>query len=180
MASERAPRLCSECGSEMSWTDGPLKESIRGHEITVAHAPRWQCPTCGNDEMTADDADRLAKEQWARYYELTGTLRPEEIRELRTSVLGIGQAEFGRLVKVNPQTVSRWENGKAVPDEQSSLIMSLLRDIPDARRAMMERCEVSPMPASVSTSITSRISVETERKMPSRTRASAEARPVGW
>ncbi len=51
----------------------------------------------------------------------TGLL-PKEIRFLRTE-LGLTQAELGRLVGKDPQTVGRWERGETSPDQTEEMVI---------------------------------------------------------
>jgi DNA-binding transcriptional regulator YiaG len=57
-------------------------------------------------------------------------LRPQEIRFLR-KYLGYSGADFARVIGVSPETLSRWENGKAEPSRMVDLLlryMALTRD----------------------------------------------------
>ena len=50
---------CMECGKEMQFTTAPMTETYRGEKITVKGIEHYVCE-CGNDEMTATEATKLA------------------------------------------------------------------------------------------------------------------------
>jgi putative zinc finger/helix-turn-helix YgiT family protein len=132
---------CAECGAEMLETSGPFAGSIRGEQYTVSGIKRLQCPGCGNYEFNLPEAERLTSALWSLYRTAHDIPSKEEIAALRSD-LGLTQQEFGRLVEANVQTVSRWENGRVVPDARAGRLMWLLKTVPEARAAMLERCEL--------------------------------------
>ena len=63
---------CMECGKEMQFTTAPMTEIYRGEKITVKGIEHYVCE-CGNDEMTATEATKLAHalaSQYAKAHEL--------------------------------------------------------------------------------------------------------------
>ena len=56
-------RWCDECGATMRETDGPITECVRGVRVTVDGIRHWECPECGNVDMTVDAANELSKRQ---------------------------------------------------------------------------------------------------------------------
>lgn len=134
---------CLECGAEMRWTDEPITEEYRGENITVSGIGRYVCDQCGNDEMAAKDAERLARSLASEYAHARGLLSPDEIKEFRTSI-GITQKEFERMVGVSSPTVSRWESGAM---QQSKPVDNLIRAMRDHREVLydsLERAEIHP------------------------------------
>lgn len=131
---------CTECGSEMRFTSEPMKEIYRGEEFTIAGIERWTCDKCGNDVMRADEADRLGRELIDAYAVRKGLLTPREIRELRES-LGMSQKDFENLIGVSSPTVSKWETGAVQQTKPADNLMKLIRDVPQARRRMLEKTE---------------------------------------
>lgn len=138
---------CLECGAEMRWAEGPVAETYRGEEFTVDGIGRWVCDACGNDEMTAAEAERLSRGLAREYARAHGLLSPEEVRALRAS-LGLTQREFERLMGVSSPTASRWETGAVQQSMTANRLMVLLRDCPEAVERLLEVTETrSPVVA---------------------------------
>ena len=83
---------CMECGREMQFTSAPMTETYRGEKITVEGIEHYICE-CGNDEMTAVEATKLAHALAAQYAKAHELLTPSEIKHLRSD-LGLTQHEF--------------------------------------------------------------------------------------
>ena len=139
---------CLECGAEMRHERGPVTESYRGEAFTVDGIDRWVCDACGNDEMTAAEAEKLARGLAGEYARAHGLLSPDEVRALRTS-LGLRQKDFERLMGVSSPTASRWETGAVQQSVMANKLMTLLRDCPAAREQMFEMAEVHDAPDTV-------------------------------
>lgn len=69
---------CMECGREMQFTSAPMTETYRGEKITVEGIEHYICE-CGNDEMTAVEATKLAHALAAQYAKAHELLTPSEI-----------------------------------------------------------------------------------------------------
>lgn len=132
---------CAECGGEMALVSSPLTETLKDEEYTVYGISRYQCRDCGEYEIDPAEERRLSDELWRMHRQRYGILSPQEISALR-SAMGLSQAEFGRLVGANVQTISRWENGRVIPDIRANKLMVLLRDVPPAAAALCEMAEV--------------------------------------
>lgn len=130
--------ICAECGSEMRLTSEPLTEKFRGVDITVNGIKRWQCDHCGDNVMDVDVAEKFARAQIEEYAHMMGTLSPSEIFDLRKS-LGLKQKDFEKLLGVSSPTVSRWESGAVQQSKPVDNLMRLIRDVPEARRYMLEK-----------------------------------------
>lgn len=83
---------CMECGKEMQFTTAPMTETYRGEKITVKGIEHYVCE-CGNDEMTAAEATKLAHALAAQYAKAHELLSPSEIKHLRSD-LGLTQHEL--------------------------------------------------------------------------------------
>ena len=64
---------CMECGKEMQFTTAPMTEIYRGEKITVEGIGHYICE-CGNDEMTAAEATKLAHALAAQYASMQPSL----------------------------------------------------------------------------------------------------------
>ena len=122
---------CMECGKEMQFTTAPMTEIYRGEKITVEGIGHYICE-CGNDEMTAAEATKLAHALAAQYAKAHELLSPSEIKHLRSD-LGLPQHEFESLLGVSKPTSSRWENGASQQTVTANILMRLIRDVPEAR-----------------------------------------------
>ncbi|NDE17647.1 helix-turn-helix domain-containing protein [bacterium] len=70
------------------------------------------CARCGEIEVVIPNIDQLQGLIAREVALLEARLKPEEIRFLRVH-LGFSGADFARKISVEPETVSRWENGKS-------------------------------------------------------------------
>ena len=123
---------CMECGKEMQFTTAPMTEIYRGEKITVKGIEHYICE-CGNDEMTAAEATKLAHALASQYAKAHGLLSPSDIKDLRSD-LGLTQREFESLLGVSKPTASRWENGASQQSITANNLLKLIRDVPEARK----------------------------------------------
>lgn len=137
---------CAECGGELVPVNTPLTGSVNEEQYTVYGISRLECQECHEYIIEADEEERFSKELWRLYRQQHGILSAQEIADLRSS-LHLTQAEFGKMVEANAQTVCRWEKGRVVPDPRANKLMVLLRDCPEARSTMFELAEIHEAPA---------------------------------
>ena len=152
---------CAECGSEMRFTSEPMREKYKGEEFVITGIGRWVCDECDNDLMKADEADRLGRKLVDAYATRKGLLLPSEIRGLRES-LGMSQRDFEHLLGVSTPTVSRWETGAVQQSKPVDNLMRLIRDVPEARKHMLDKAEARCKHAASR----SEIGIEAERPAP--------------
>ena len=122
---------CMECGKEMQFTTAPMTDIYRGEKITVKGIEHYVCE-CGNDEMTATEATKLAHALASQYAKAHELLSPSDIKDLRSD-LGLTQHEFESLLGVSKPTASRWENGASQQSITANNLMKLIRDVPAVR-----------------------------------------------
>lgn len=122
----------------MRATDSPMTESYRGETFEVKGIERYACDACGDDMMSGDMADRLARELAAAYAHAHGLLSPTEIREVRKS-LSLRQSDFERMLGVSSPTCSRWETGSAQQSRTADRLMRVIRDVAGAAGYLMSR-----------------------------------------
>lgn len=103
---------CLECGETMKVVRGNFKDDAIGLPyVTLENIEQRRCPKCGETEIVIPNPDKLHR-ALAHYVAVkAGSLLPVEIRYLR-KWLGWSGADFAKHFEVNPETVSRWENGK--------------------------------------------------------------------
>lgn len=123
------PRLkqfaCSACGNvgTVSVEDRDFPESgLRN--VILKQVDVLRCGACGNDEVVIsrlnDVMQTLAKAVVSQPYPLRG----EEIRFLRKH-LGMTQVAFARLIGIDHTNLSKWENNRERPGEQSDRLMRM-------------------------------------------------------
>ena len=120
---------CLMCGGELYETSAPMIEEYRGERFKIDGIKRHVCRECGEDVMSAEMADRLAKELVDAYAHAHGLLTPSEIRGVRTR-FGLRQSDFERLLGVSTPTCSRWETGAVQQSRTADKLMRVIRDVP--------------------------------------------------
>ncbi|MEK7412715.1 MAG: type II toxin-antitoxin system MqsA family antitoxin [Planctomycetota bacterium] len=60
-------------------------------------------------------------------------LRKGEIRHVREH-LGVSQAVFAYMLRVNPRTLQRWEQGQNKPNDQAIVLIRLVEEHPEVLR----------------------------------------------
>jgi putative zinc finger/helix-turn-helix YgiT family protein len=83
------------------------------------------CPKCGETYTGIPAIERLHRVLAAALIRKKRRLAPEEIRFLRKS-LGWSGVDFAKHMGATPETVSRWENGKAPMGAQADRLLRLL------------------------------------------------------
>jgi putative zinc finger/helix-turn-helix YgiT family protein len=129
---------CSECGSQLRWTDGPITEKVRGVSVTVDGIGHYACEKCGNTVMDIRSAEFLAKRQAQEVAKEKGLLSPEEIKGIRKS-LGLKQHDFETLIGVSSPTASRWETGAMLPSKTTDTLIRVLAEFPEVVEFLSSR-----------------------------------------
>jgi putative zinc finger/helix-turn-helix YgiT family protein len=83
------------------------------------------CERCGETYTSIPDIEELHRQIVAAVIRKKGRLAPAEIRFLR-KWLGWSGVDFARRTGTKPETVSRWENGKASMSPQADRLVRLL------------------------------------------------------
>ncbi len=105
---------CLQCGN-------PTKSKKRDHyhftesglrNIYLNGVVEHSCGKCGEVEVAIPNIESLQGLIARDVALLRSRLKPEEIRFLRVH-LGFSGTDFARKISVEPETVSRWENGKS-------------------------------------------------------------------
>ncbi len=112
-----------ECGTEMK----SRKENYRYTEsgldnVILLGVEVRRCRSCGRSEVVLPRLEELHRTIARTVATGSSPLRPQEIRFLR-KYLGYSGADFARVIGVSPETLSRWENGKAEPSRMVDLLL---------------------------------------------------------
>lgn len=120
---------CPACGTMMKATRGSLRTPVGGEEIAVRHVAHFKCPKCGEQVLSYTQARRFEEDALALYRKKYGLLSGDEIRALRDHH-GLTQVELARLLRLGPNTISRWEAGRNVQTAALDVLLRLIRDLP--------------------------------------------------
>lgn len=108
---------------------GRLTLPVNGEEIAVPSATHLRCPKCHEVVLRYQDARRLGEDAIAVYRRKHGLLSASEMRAIRER-FELTQAEFGSLLRLGANTLSRWESGRNVQTEAMDTLLRLIRDVP--------------------------------------------------
>ena len=117
---------CPTCGTMMRERRALLRTSVNGEDVSVPDVSHLRCPKCGEVVLQVRHLNQSALDRYRRKY---GLLASGEIRSLRQR-LGLTQVEFGRLVRLGSNTISRWESGRNVQTAAMDVLLRLVRDLP--------------------------------------------------
>ena len=108
---------------------GKLRLPVNGEEMTVPSAVHLACPKCHEIVLLLPHARRLSEDAIALYRRKHGLLSADQIRAIRER-FDLTQAEFGRLLRLGANTLSRWESGRNAQTEAMDTLLRLIRDVP--------------------------------------------------
>jgi putative zinc finger/helix-turn-helix YgiT family protein len=117
---------------------GQLSLPVNGEEIAVPAALHLRCPSCREVVLRHEDARRLSEDAIARYRRKHGLLSAGEMRAIRER-FKLTQAEFGALLRLGANTLSRWESGRNVQTEAMDTLLRLIRDVPGSIEYLRHR-----------------------------------------
>ena len=120
---------CPTCGTMMKGTRGSLHTPVNGEDVAVRSVPHFKCSKCGEQVLTYTQARRFEQDAIAIYREKYGLLSGDEIRAIREHHR-LTQVELARLVRLGPNTISRWEAGRNVQTAALDVLLRLIRDLP--------------------------------------------------
>jgi YgiT-type zinc finger domain-containing protein len=102
---------CSQCGKRTKPRRGNFPYKLIGTPVVLKNAQSVECQRCGMRELAIRDKRRLMD---AIAFAMAGQpwrLRGSDVRFLR-DYLGMTGLAFGKLVQVEPETLSRWEHDR--------------------------------------------------------------------
>jgi putative zinc finger/helix-turn-helix YgiT family protein len=132
-------KRCTTCEQgRLERIDQEQNVSIGGRKFTGAVRAE-RCRHCGAEFF---DAPELESFEEAVAYEIAqdGPLGGETLRYLRTAGLGMRAGELARLLDVEPETLSRWENGKlTVPRVPWATVAAMVIERREGKHATVDR-----------------------------------------
>ena len=120
---------CPACGAARVEKRGKLTLPVNGEEIAVPTALHLRCSKCHEFVLRYEDARRLSEEAIAIYRRKHGLLSASEMRAIRER-FKLTQAQFGTLLRLGANTLSRWESSRNVQTEAMDTLLRLIRDVP--------------------------------------------------
>jgi DNA-binding transcriptional regulator YiaG len=124
-------RKCAECGKPMAHRGYMHEEKVGKNSVTDATAFAWQCPGCGEVDMTLDEL--------AGYQRRAAAIVLREAKDIEGAVkyarkaIGMKQSELAERLGVATETLSRYETGAAeVPPGVRLAIVAVLEGVENA------------------------------------------------
>lgn len=120
---KRSGAACPVCGSAANVVRErrPVKY---GRRTVCIDDEMMECGECGERFYVGDQLD-ATEDRVRKQVRREGGILPFEIAALRQR-LALRQTELEELLGVAPKTVSRWENGRVVPDRTTTLLLRAL------------------------------------------------------
>lgn len=115
---------CSNCGADARIVRGPYDLKGMGIPAVVVNMERAHCKKCGNVDPIIAHFDDLMRTVALAVVCSPSRLRGHEVRFLR-KYMGKTAEEFGRLLKVDKTTISKWENDHDRVGDQSDRLIRL-------------------------------------------------------
>lgn len=135
---------CVECGSEMMTGKAHHEFFVSGVRV-VGSLPSATCPQCGAGAVEDDSVRALelsAADALARRGVRTG-----EVFKFMRKALGLRAADLGKLIDIDPTTISRWECGHQDPDIRAfALLAEMVADQIHGRTETRDRLEALTRP----------------------------------
>ena len=117
---------CLECGGKMKIGTENYKYDASGLPgITLVDVEVARCAECGEIEVTIPNIEGLHRALAMAISHKRERVTPKEVRFLR-KYLGLSGADFADHIGVAPETVSRWETGKAAMSGTAERYLRLL------------------------------------------------------
>lgn len=127
MAEVRRRAKCAQCGGteiEAVTIDHPYDESgLPG--VTLHGISADRCLACGSTRVRIPNIEGLHRALALFLLRKTWRLSGPEVRFLR-KYIGLSGADFAKRIGAEPETVSRWENGKQPIGAQAERLLRLL------------------------------------------------------
>jgi putative transcriptional regulator len=134
-----ASNKCSNCGKKAKVRRGNYRYDQIGALVLLKNVQIADCVACGKREPILRGKKRLMDEIAFAVASQPWKLRGSDVRYLR-KYLGMSGMAFGRLVQVEPETLSRWENDQQDIGKNSDRLIRfvVLSKCPGLRKHMEE------------------------------------------
>lgn len=122
---------CPQYGNIMEQRQSPLSYPVHGEDIEVPDARHLGCSRCAEVVFSLDQANAWSKAAMQRYRDKHDLLSAAEIRALREHV-GLSQSELAALLRLDADTLARWESDRQSQTAALDLLLRMIRDMPGA------------------------------------------------
>ena len=122
---------CPSCGTMLKEKNSTLSLPVNGEDIRVKNSPHLSCPKCREKVLNAEHARHLQRAAVDAYRKKYKLLSAEEIHALRER-FRLTQAELAKILRLGPNTISRWESGRNAQTAAMDVLLRLIRDIPES------------------------------------------------
>ena len=128
---------CSGCGKKAKARRANYRYDEIGAPVVLKNAQISECAACGTREPIVRDKKRLMDAITFAVASQPWKLRGADVRFLR-KYLGMTGLAFGKLVQVEPETLSRWENDQQDIGKNSDRLIRfvVVSKSPDLRKNM--------------------------------------------
>jgi DNA-binding transcriptional regulator YiaG len=133
---------CHRCGKS-------TKRVTVDHQVTVGGTrflgklPARACPACNDEPLVALDDLVAFEHAVAQSLARHGPVNGETLRSMRKSI-PLSATALAALLRVAPETISRWETGEREVDRAAWLVVRGLTLDPDATRAIADVADTPP------------------------------------
>ncbi|MDN5882714.1 MAG: type II toxin-antitoxin system MqsA family antitoxin, partial [Nitrosospira sp.] len=127
-------RVCASCGTAgMVLDTRDIPHTYKGRTNVVKGISGHYCPTCGEMELagTGPDAERLSQEGLAFVKKVNAELADASFISHVRQLLGLTQAEAGKLFGGGHNGFSRYESGRAAPPASLVALFRILETRPN-------------------------------------------------
>jgi len=134
--------MCAECGKQRKVVTGNYRFDEVGLRVLLQDVPLVKCEECGTTEPVIRDLNGLMHAIAFAVVTHPCKLTGNELRFLRKYV-GLSGEEFSKLVRIEPETLSRWENSQQEIGKNSDRLIRFIvvSKSPDLRKQMEEFLE---------------------------------------
>jgi putative zinc finger/helix-turn-helix YgiT family protein len=108
-----------------------VKHDGRLHEVTVPELVVPKCHHCGELVFCNDTEEQISR----ALREKLGLFQPDKIQAEREA-LGLTQKALAKLIRVAPETISRWESGLMIQSRGMNSLLKVFFECPSARAAL--------------------------------------------
>ncbi|MFO0646574.1 MAG: helix-turn-helix domain-containing protein [Polyangiales bacterium] len=121
-------RHCPECGARMQLKKHEREGRVGSFKVIDSGCMASVCESCGVVDMTLDDLQRFERRA-ARIVLLDRPDAGGDVYKYARKALGLRQVDLARMLGVEPETVSRWENGHVAMPRAEQLALVALLDV---------------------------------------------------
>ena len=119
---------CVECARGMMRDAvGTVTTVVNQEKVTVTRAHHLACDQCGAVQYTSEQMGLIETRAHRIYRKKYHLLSPEEVVALREQA-GLSQSAMAKLLRLGPNTISRWETDRNVQTASLDLLLRVLRD----------------------------------------------------